>query len=63
MHHHPGGAFSYRMDAQGGSVVICTDVEHGGSIDQEVVNFCRDADLLIQDDQDGSTEPFSELQH
>jgi len=51
MHNHPGGAFSYRMEASGRCVVICTDVEHGKTIDPEVVEFCRDADLLIHDAQ------------
>ena len=51
MHNHPGGAFSYRMEAEGRSIVICTDLEHGETIDQEVVEFCRDADLLIHDAQ------------
>ncbi len=51
LHRHPGGAFSYRMDAGGRSVVICTDLEHGETIDQKVVEFCRDADLLIHDAQ------------
>ncbi|WP_170110694.1 MBL fold metallo-hydrolase [Flavilitoribacter nigricans] len=51
MHCHPSGAFSYRMEACGRSVVICTDLEHGTSINPEVVAFCRDADLLIHDAQ------------
>ena len=51
MHQHPGGAFSYRMEAEGRSFVICTDLEHGENIDPEVVKFCRDADLLIHDAQ------------
>lgn len=50
-HNHPGGAFSYRMEANGRSVVICTDLEHGESVDEKVVEFCRDADLLIHDAQ------------
>lgn len=51
MHNHPGGAFSYRMEVDGRSFVICTDLEHGETIDQEVVAFCKDADLLIHDAQ------------
>ncbi|MEM9887154.1 MAG: MBL fold metallo-hydrolase [Bacteroidota bacterium] len=51
MHQHPGGAFSFRVEAEGRSVVICTDLEHGEEIDQEVVEFCRNADLLIHDAQ------------
>lgn len=51
LHNHPGGAFGYRIESEGRSVVICTDLEHGESIDQKVVEFCRDADLLIHDAQ------------
>lgn len=50
-HSHPGGAFSYRLEANGKSIAICTDLEHGKSIDQKVVDFCKDADLLIHDAQ------------
>jgi phosphoribosyl 1,2-cyclic phosphodiesterase len=51
LHNHPGGAFSYKMESEGRSIVICTDLEHGETIDLEVVEFCRDADLLIHDAQ------------
>ncbi len=51
LHNHPGGAFSYRLDAEGCSIVICTDLEHGASIDPKVVDFCKNADLLIHDAQ------------
>jgi phosphoribosyl 1,2-cyclic phosphodiesterase len=50
-HKHPGGAFSYRFEAKGRSIVICTDLEHGETIDREVVDFCQGADLLIHDAQ------------
>ena len=50
-HNHPGGAFSYRLEANGKTIVLCTDLEHGKEIDQDVVGFCRDADLLIHDAQ------------
>lgn len=50
-HNHPGGAFSYRLEANGKSIVICTDLEHGKRLDQNVVDFCKDADLLIHDAQ------------
>ncbi|MEM1325875.1 MAG: MBL fold metallo-hydrolase [Bacteroidota bacterium] len=50
-HSHPGDAFSYRLDGYGKSVVFCTDLEHGETIDEAVVEFCRDADLLIHDAQ------------
>ncbi len=50
-HQHPGGAFSYRLDGYGKSIVICSDLEHGENIDPEVVKFCENADLLIHDAQ------------
>ena len=31
--------------------MICTDVEHGNPVDPDVVEFARDADLLIHDAQ------------
>jgi len=48
---HPGSAFGYRLDGYGKSVVICTDVEHGEQVNPEIVEFCRDADLLIHEAQ------------
>lgn len=51
LHRHPGGAFSYRLSSQGRSIVLCTDLEHGEAIDQDVVAFCTGADLLIHDAQ------------
>ncbi|MEO5946793.1 MAG: MBL fold metallo-hydrolase [Chitinophagaceae bacterium] len=50
-HSHPGGAFSYRLEANGKSIVICTDLEHGKELDPNVIDFCKDADLLIHDAQ------------
>ena len=50
-HNHPGGAFSYRLECKGKVFVLCTDLEHGSEIDQDVVEFCKDADLLIHDAQ------------
>ncbi|NJC25898.1 MBL fold metallo-hydrolase [Neolewinella antarctica] len=51
LHNHPGGAFSYRLEANGKVIVICTDLEHGETIDEATVAFCRGADLLIHDAQ------------
>ena len=51
LHQHPGGAFSYRLSAGGKSFVLCTDLEHGETLDSAVVEFCRGADLLIHDAQ------------
>ena len=51
-HHHPGGAYGYRIeDSDGKVMVFCTDVEHTGGIDPNVVELARGADLLIHDAQ------------
>ncbi len=46
---HPGGSLGYRVECDGRSVVYATDVEHGSAKDPELVEFARDADLLIMD--------------
>ena len=47
---HPNGATGYRFDNGSGSVAIITDHEHGDiDIDKTLIEFCRDADLLIYD--------------
>ena len=50
-HNHPGGAFSYRLEEKGKSMVYCTDVEYTNGIDPNVVALSRHADLLIHDAQ------------
>ncbi len=50
-HNHPGGAYSYRLTQGNKTVVYCTDIEHGDTIDERVVELSRDADLLIHDAQ------------
>lgn len=50
-HNHPGGAYGYRITEGSTSLVYCTDVEHVGGIDPNVVALARDADLLIHDAQ------------
>ncbi|MEL6667662.1 MAG: MBL fold metallo-hydrolase [Bacteroidota bacterium] len=50
-HNHPGGAYSYRLEGYGKSVVIITDIEHGETIDPKVVEFCMDADVLVHEAQ------------
>ncbi len=50
-HKHPGGAYGYRIELDGKVMVFCTDVEHGNSIDKNVVKLAEDADLLIHDAQ------------
>jgi phosphoribosyl 1,2-cyclic phosphodiesterase len=46
---HPGGNLGYRVECGGKSVVYATDVEHGSAKDPELVEFARDADVLIVD--------------
>jgi phosphoribosyl 1,2-cyclic phosphodiesterase len=48
---HPGGSCGYRIERGGKILVICTDVEHGESIDPNVVALARGADLLVHDAQ------------
>lgn len=48
---HPGGSYGYKLTYNGKTIVICTDVEHGDSIDQNVVDFASGADVLIHDAQ------------
>jgi phosphoribosyl 1,2-cyclic phosphodiesterase len=51
-HNHPGGAYSYRLqDSSGKSAVFCTDIEHGETIDQNIVELARGADVLIHEAQ------------
>ncbi len=49
---HPGGAFGYRIDCQGKTVVYASDVNHPpGRLDPRVLDLAQDADLLIHDAQ------------
>jgi len=51
-HNHPGDAYSYRIeDVEGNVVVFCTDIEHGESLDQQIVELAKGADLLIHEGQ------------
>jgi len=50
-HNHPGGAYSMRYERDGLSVVICTDIEHGDSIDPNIVELARNCNLLIHEAQ------------
>jgi phosphoribosyl 1,2-cyclic phosphodiesterase len=51
--HHitPGGSYGLRIEDESLAAVICTDVEHINGIDESIVEFARDADLLIHDGQ------------
>ncbi len=55
-HNHPGGAFSYRYEREGYSVVFATDIEHGDVLDENIIELARDADILIHDGQYSSDE-------
>lgn len=48
---HPGGSWGYRIDMGGRAVVVCTDIEHGEELDENIIHFARGADLLIHDAQ------------
>ena len=60
---HPDGVATYRIEAEGRSLVLATDVEHRGRIDRAFLDFAQGADLLIHDAQytpdeyDGRTGP------
>jgi phosphoribosyl 1,2-cyclic phosphodiesterase len=48
---HPGDSYGYRIEVLGYSIVVCTDIEHGEAINQDIVRFANNADLLIHDAQ------------
>ncbi len=50
-HSHPGGAYSYRVEANGKVIVFITDVEHSDGLDERVVQISKDADILIHEAQ------------
>jgi phosphoribosyl 1,2-cyclic phosphodiesterase len=50
-HQHPGGSYAFRMEDEGVSLVVCTDLEHIDGIDKTIVEFAKNADLLIHDGQ------------
>lgn len=48
---HPGGVYVYRVTWHGKSVVYATDTEGYVGMDRRLVQFARDADILIHDAQ------------
>lgn len=51
---HPGDSYGYSFERQGKKIVYATDSEHKEDVwddEQKIVNFFRDADLLIFDAQ------------
>jgi phosphoribosyl 1,2-cyclic phosphodiesterase len=55
-HIYSGGSYGIRLEDEGVSLVVCTDIEHVNGIDTSIVNFAKDADLLIHDGQYTSEE-------
>ncbi|MDR2600384.1 MAG: MBL fold metallo-hydrolase [Oscillospiraceae bacterium] len=57
---HPGKCLAYRIDYNGKSLCYCVDVELANhKDDMELINFCKDSDLLILDSsfEDGKVIP------
>ncbi|NWF65197.1 MAG: MBL fold metallo-hydrolase, partial [Chloroflexi bacterium] len=50
-HAHPGGVYHYRITYQNKSVVYATDTEGYVGMDRKLIQFSRDADVLIHDAQ------------
>jgi phosphoribosyl 1,2-cyclic phosphodiesterase len=48
---HPGGVYIYRIEWRGRSIVYATDTEGYVGGDRRLINFSRNADLLIHDAQ------------
>jgi ribonuclease BN (tRNA processing enzyme) len=48
---HPGGVYVYRITWRGKSVVYATDTEGYVGTDRKLVQFAKDADVLIHDAQ------------
>ena len=48
---HPGGSMIYRLRCGGKTIVFATDYEHGEPSFSRLVDFARDADLLLYDAQ------------
>lgn len=50
--HHPQGAYGYRIEAGGKSIVYATDLEHGNpELDRVLRDYASGADVLIYDAQ------------
>ncbi|RMG11131.1 MAG: MBL fold metallo-hydrolase [Planctomycetota bacterium] len=48
---HPNGVACFRIEAEGRALVYATDVEHGGEVDELLVERSAGADLLVHDAQ------------
>ena len=60
-HSHPGSAYSYRIENHDKSLVICTDIEHKNGIDDKIVEFAKNADILVHDAQYTTDELSSKI--
>jgi phosphoribosyl 1,2-cyclic phosphodiesterase len=49
--HHPQGAWGYRVDCNGRSLVYASDHEHGSVCDKRLSHAAQNADVLIYDAQ------------
>ena len=56
LHNHPGGAYGFRLERNGKSMVYITDIEHGEKIDTRTVELSSNTDLLIHEAQYTSSE-------
>jgi phosphoribosyl 1,2-cyclic phosphodiesterase len=41
---HPGTSYGIRIELNGKTLVICTDVEHDNTISEDFIKFCKNAD-------------------
>lgn len=49
---HPGGVYGFRIEQEGKVLVFATDMEYTeDNLDQRLIDFARDADMLIYDAQ------------
>ena len=52
LHGHPNGANTYRLEIGDTVIVYCSDIEHPEKqLNQNVIDFAKDADVLIKDAQ------------
>ena len=50
-HKSYGGSWALRIEDVDATAVICTDIEHGDTIDERIVELANNADLLVHDGQ------------
>jgi phosphoribosyl 1,2-cyclic phosphodiesterase len=51
-HNHPGIAYSFRFDLPNQrSFAVCTDIEHDGGLDENILNLVEGVDVLVHDGQ------------